>query len=88
LLNEQQKANKIGKKDLKVLKDIIIRLTLPLKTINHDEEYPFLAGIFDHAPIAGAAAAMTSMRGDIFGIETIVAQHFAKDINVVPFAKC
>jgi gliding motility-associated protein GldM len=86
LLNEQQKANKIDKKDKKVLKDIIVRLTLPLKTINHDEEYPFLAGIFDHAPIAGAAAAMTSMRGDIFGIETIVAQHFAKDINVVPFA--
>lgn len=86
LLDEQQKANKIDKKDFKVLKDIIVRLTLPLKTINHKEEYPFLAGIFDHAPIAGAAAAMTSMRGDIFGIETIVAQHFAKDINVVPFA--
>ena len=86
ILDQQIKSKKIDKKDLKVLRDIIVRLTLPLKTMNHGEEYPFLAGIFDHAPIAGAAAAMTSMRGDIFGVETIVAQHFAKDINVVPFA--
>jgi gliding motility-associated protein GldM len=86
VLDQQIKDKKIDKSDVKVLRDIIVRLTLPESTINHDEEYPFLAGIFDHAPIAGAAAAMTSMRGDIFGIETIVAQHFAKDINVVAFA--
>lgn len=86
LLDQQKKAGKIDKEDLKVLRDIIVRLTLPEKTINHDEEYPFLAGIFDHAPIVGAAAAMTSMRGDFLGVETIVSQYFAKDINVVPFA--
>ena len=86
LLEKERKAGKIDKDDEKILRDIIVRLTLPEKTINHDEEYPFLAGIFDHAPIVGAAAAMTSMRGDIFGIETIVSQYFAKDINVVPFA--
>ena len=86
LLEKERKAGNIDKDDEKILRDIIVRLTLPEKTINHDEEYPFLAGIFDHAPIVGAAAAMTSMRGDIFGIETIVSQYFAKDINVVPFA--
>ena len=86
LLDEQKKANKIDKEDVKVLRDIIVRLSLPKKTLNHGEEYPYLAGIFDHAPIVGAAAAMTSMRGDFLGVETIVSQHFAKDINVVPFA--
>ena len=86
LLTEQVKSKKIDKADEKVLHDVIVRLTLPEKTLNHGEEYPFLAGIFDHAPIVGAAAAMTSMRGDFLGVETIVSQHFAKDINVVPFA--
>jgi gliding motility-associated protein GldM len=85
LLDIQKKEMKIDKADSKVLRDIIVRLTLPRKTINHDEEYPFLAGIFDHAPIAGAQAAMTSMRGDMLNVETIVENHYAQFIEVVKF---
>ncbi len=60
--------------DKEVLRDIIVRLTIPEAVMNHGEEYPWIAAQFDHAPIVAATAVFTSLRSDIVGVETLASQ--------------
>ena len=64
----------VHKDDKEVLRDIIVRLTIPEAVMNHGEEYPWIAAQFDHAPIVAATAVFTSLRSDIVSVETLASQ--------------
>ena len=54
--------NKLDPKDSEAVRNIYVRMTIPKKVMNHGEEYPWIFGQFDHAPIVAASAVMTSVR--------------------------
>ena len=64
----------VHKNDKSVIRDIIVRLTIPEAVLNHGEEYPWIAAQFDHAPIVAATAVFTSLRSDIVSVETLASQ--------------
>ena len=69
LVNGKVKEKRISYADSKILKSIIVRLTIPKTVINHDEEYPWIAGMFDHSPMVAASAVLTSLRSDIISVD-------------------
>ena len=53
--------------------------------MNHGEEYPWIFGQFDHAPIVAATAVMTSVRSDILQVQTLASQLVSSRVKVQAF---
>ncbi|CAI8167637.1 MAG: Uncharacterised protein [Crocinitomicaceae bacterium] len=66
--------NKLDPKDAEAVRNIYVRMTIPKKVMNHGEEYPWIFGQFDHAPIVAASAVMTSVRSDVLQVQTLASQ--------------
>ena len=77
--------NKLDVKDAKTVRDIYVRMTIPKKVMNHGEEYPWIFGQFDHAPIVAASAVMTSVRSDILQVQTLASQLVTDRVEVQSF---
>ena len=77
--------NKLDPKDAETVKNIYVRMRLPKKVLNHGEEYPWIFGQFDHAPIVAATAVMTSVRSDILQVQTLASQLVASRVKVQSF---
>lgn len=60
-------------------------LTFPEKVMNHGEEVPWVAGQFDHAPIAAAAAIFTSIKGQMLQASNVVMKFLEAQNDVPPF---
>tara|TARA_B110000037_G_scaffold145218_1_gene164186 strand:+ start:12 stop:1106 length:1095 start_codon:yes stop_codon:yes gene_type:complete len=60
-------------------------MTIPKKVMNHGEEYPWIFGQFDHAPIVAASAVMTSVRSDILQVQTLASQLVSSRVKVQSF---
>ena len=85
VMNIQVKEGKIGPEDKDVIRDIFVRMTIPQKVMNHGEEYPWIFGQFDHAPIVAASAVMTSVRSDVLQVQTLASQLIASRVKVQSF---
>ena len=53
--------------------------------MNHGEEYPWIFGQFDHAPIVAASAVMTSVRSDVLQVQTLASQLVSSRVKVQAF---
>jgi gliding motility-associated protein GldM len=53
--------------------------------MNHGEEYPWIFGQFDHAPIVAASAVMTSVRSDVLQVQTLASQLVSSRVKVQSF---
>ena len=60
-------------------------MTIPKKVMNHGEEYPWIFGQFDHAPIVAASAVMTSVRSDVLQVQTLASQLVSSRVKVQSF---
>ncbi|MFT7612712.1 MAG: gliding motility-associated protein GldM [Parvicellaceae bacterium] len=67
----------INPKDAPKVKQIYKILTYPNEVHNHDEMNPWVAGLFDHAPIVAAGAMFTSLKGDAERAEAIAIELIA-----------
>jgi gliding motility-associated protein GldM len=67
----------INPKDAPKVKQIYKILTYPDEVKNHDEMNPWVAGLFDHAPIVAAGAMFTSLKGDAERAEAIAIELIA-----------
>ena len=81
---EDAMAN-VDEKDKQPIRDIYRLLTMPEVVSNHNEEYPWQAGQFDHAPMVAAAAIFTSLKGRVLQAEKIVLNNFNEQNDVPPF---
>ena len=77
--------NKLDPKDAETVRNIYVRMTIPKKVMNHGEEYPWIFGQFDHAPIVAASAVMTSVRSDVLGVQTLASQLINSRVKVQSF---
>lgn len=77
-------ANANGTDTAKLI-SIYKMLTVPVKVKNHEEEYPWVAGQFDHAPVVAAVAVFTSMRSKMFQAESIALDMLARRVKVETF---
>ena len=77
--------NKLDPKDSEAVRNIYVRMTIPKKVMNHGEEYPWIFGQFDHAPIVAASAVMTSVRSDILQVQTLASQLVSSRVKVQSF---
>lgn len=75
----------VDEKDKQPIRDIYRLLTMPELVINHDEEYPWQAGQFDHAPMVAASAIFTSLKGRVLQAEKIILNNFNEQNDVPPF---
>ena len=85
IINFEINENKLDVKDAKTVRDIYVRMTIPKKVMNHGEEYPWIFGQFDHAPIVAASAVMTSVRSDILQVQTLASQLVTDRVEVQSF---
>ena len=85
IIEFELEENKLDPKDAETVKNIYVRMTIPKKVLNHDEEYPWIFGQFDHAPIVAATAVMTSVRSDILQVQTLASQLVASRVKVQSF---
>lgn len=67
------------------IRDLYNLLTLPENVLNHGEDYNWVAGQFDHAPIAAATAMLTNLKGKIIQAEKYVFDNFMEENKVPPF---
>jgi gliding motility-associated protein GldM len=72
-------------KDTAKIKQLYGMLTLPATMKNHDEEVPWQAGMFDHAPVVAAAALFTSLRNDVRNAESVAIDHLLGKVNAPKF---
>ena len=77
--------NKLDPLDAETVRNIYVRMTIPKKVLNHGEEYPWIFGQFDHAPIVAATAVMTSVRSDILQVQTLASQLVSSRVKVQAF---
>ncbi|MDG2343741.1 MAG: GldM family protein [Flavobacteriales bacterium] len=85
VIDIQVKEHKIAAIDKEAIKNIFVRMTIPKKVLNHGEEYPWIFGQFDHAPIVAASAVMTSVRSDVLQVQTLASQLVASRVKVQAF---
>ncbi|MBX7093321.1 MAG: hypothetical protein K1X56_01255 [Flavobacteriales bacterium] len=71
--------------DTAKIKQVYQMLTLPEKMKNHEEEVPWQAGMFDHAPVVAAAALFTSLRNDIRNAEAVAIDHLLGKVQAPTF---
>jgi len=71
--------------DKDAIRDVYVRMTIPEKVMNHGQEYPWIFGQFDHAPIVAATAVMTSVRADVLQVENLASTHIKSRVNVQSF---
>ena len=84
----QVKEHKISAVDKEAVKNIFVRMTIPKKVMNHGEEYPWIFGQFDHAPIVAASAVLTSVRSDVLQVQTLASQLVALPYNLAGHHPC
>ncbi len=72
-------------KDRQPIRDIYRLLTMPQFVTNHDEQYPWQAGQFDHAPMVAASAIFTSLKGRVLQAEKIILNNFNEQNDLPPF---
>ncbi|MDG1238310.1 MAG: GldM family protein [Flavobacteriales bacterium] len=77
--------NKLDPADAEAVRNIYVRMTIPKKVMNHGEEYPWIFGQFDHAPIVAASAVMTSVRSDVLQVQTLASQLVSSRVKVQSF---
>ena len=77
--------NKLDPADAETVRNIYVRMTIPKKVMNHGEEYPWIFGQFDHAPIVAASAVMTSVRSDVLQVQTLASQLISARVKVQSF---
>ncbi len=70
---------------LKAVRNIYVRMTIPKKVMNHGEDYPWIFGQFDHAPIVAASAVMTSVRSDVLQVQTLLLNWYSSRVKVQSF---
>ena len=85
IMDIQVKEHKIAPADKEAVKNIFVRMTIPKKVLNHGEEYPWIFGQFDHAPIVAASAVLTSVRSDVLQVQTLASQLVASRVKVQAF---
>ena len=78
-------TNKIDPKDAETIKNIWVRMTIQRSVKNHGEDYPWIFGQFDHAPIVAASAVMTSLRSDVLSVQTLASQLIDDRVKVNTF---
>ena len=76
---------KLDPADAEAVRNIYVRMTIPKKVMNHGEEYPWIFGQFDHAPIVAASAVMTSVRSDVLQVQTLASQLVSSRVKVQSF---
>ncbi len=79
------KAGKVDPLDQEACKNIWVRMTIQKFVKNHGEDYPWIFGQFDHAPIVAASAVMTSLRSDVLSVQTIASQLIDSRVKVASF---
>ena len=77
--------HKLDPADAETVRNIYVRMTIPKKVMNHGEEYPWIFGQFDHAPIVAASAVMTSVRSDVLQVQTLASQLVSSRVKVQAF---
>lgn len=77
--------HKLDPLDAETVRNIYVRMTIPKKVMNHGEEYPWIFGQFDHAPIVAASAVMTSVRSDVLQVQTLASQLVSSRVKVQAF---
>ncbi len=77
--------HKLDPADAEAVRNIYVRMTIPKKVMNHGEEYPWIFGQFDHAPIVAASAVMTSVRSDVLQVQTLASQLVSSRVKVQSF---
>ena len=77
--------HKLDPADAEAVRNIYTRMTIPKKVMNHGEEYPWIFGQFDHAPIVAASAVMTSVRSDVLQVQTLASQLVSSRVKVQSF---
>jgi gliding motility-associated protein GldM len=85
IINFEINENKLSPLDAEAVRNIYVRMTIPRKVMNHGEEYPWIFGQFDHAPIVAASAVMTSVRSDILQVQTLASQLVSSRVKVQSF---
>ena len=85
IISFEIEENKLDPKDAEAVRNIYVRMTIPKKVMNHGEEYPWIFGQFDHAPIVAASAVMTSVRSDILQVQTLASQLVSSRVKVQSF---
>ena len=85
IINFELEENKLDPLDAETVRNIYVRMTIPKKVLNHGEEYPWIFGQFDHAPIVAATAVMTSVRSDILQVQTLASQLVSSRVKVQAF---
>jgi len=60
-------------------------LTLPEHLHGHDGEMPWVAVMFDHAPIVAAAAMLTSLKLDIKNAESVASEYMLSKVEAPTF---
>ena len=79
------KNKKVDPLDQEACKNIWVRMTIQKFVKNHGEDYPWIFGQFDHAPIVAASAVMTSIRSDVLSVQTIASQLIDSRVKVQSF---
>ena len=85
IIKFELEENKLDPLDAETVRNIYVRMTIPKKVLNHGEEYPWIFGQFDHAPIVAATAVMTSVRSDILQVQTLASQLVSSRVKVQAF---
>ena len=68
-------SQRVRRSDQNVLKNIILRLTIPeMVFLSGGEQYPWVAAQFENTPIVAATAIFTSLRMDVIGAETLASE--------------
>ena len=79
------KDKKVDPLDQEACKNIWVRMTIQKFVKNHGEDYPWIFGQFDHAPIVAASAVMTSLRSDVLSVQTLASQLIDSRVKVQSF---
>lgn len=85
IIDFEIQENKLDPLDAETVRNIYVRMTIPKKVMNHGEEYPWIFGQFDHAPIVAASAVMTSVRSDVLQVQTLASQLVSSRVKVQAF---
>jgi gliding motility-associated protein GldM len=79
------KNKEVDPLDQEACKNIWVRMTIQKFVKNHGEDYPWIFGQFDHAPIVAASAVMTSLRSDVLSVQTLASQLIDSRVKVQSF---
>jgi gliding motility-associated protein GldM len=85
IISFEIEEHKLDPADAEAVRNIYVRMTIPKKVMNHGEEYPWMFGQFDHAPIVAASAVMTSVRSDVLQVQTLASQLVSSRVKVQSF---